>query len=364
MKTRAAILSEVNGPLSLEEIEVGDPKNGEVLIRMVASGVCHTDVSVMHGLLPAPMPIVLGHEGAGVVEAVGPGVTKLKKGDHVVTAAVSHCAKCRQCLSGEPFFCSTMMPLAFGGCMNDGTKRFRRGKDEVSHFFLQSSWAEYTIAPEHIAVKVPSELPLEKLGPLACGLETGAGAVLNIARVRAGESVAIFGCGGVGLAAIMAAKASRASPIIAVDMLDHRLKMAEELGASETINAKGTNVVEAIQKLTGGGVDWGFECIGRADTIRQTVDSTRMGGTAVITGAMAAGAEVTLDGLGLILKSVKANIEGGSIPDVFIPLLIKLWQQGDFPFDKLLSAPFAFKDIGQAIQGMEKGEVIKPVIRY
>lgn len=364
MKTRAAILSEVNGPLSIEEVEIGDPKYGEVLIRMVASGVCHTDVSVMHGLLPAPMPIILGHEGAGVVEAVGPGVTKLKKGDHVVTAAVSHCAKCRHCLSGEPFFCATFMPLAFGGCMADGTKRFRRGKDEISHFFLQSSWAEYTLAPEHIAVKVPNELPLEQLGPLACGLETGAGAVLNVAKVRAGDSAVVFGCGGVGLAAIMALKACKASPIIAVDMLDHRLEMASDLGANEVINAKSGNVVQSIQQLTGGGVDWGFECIGRADTIRQTVDATRVGGTAVITGAMAAGAEVTLDGLGLILKSVKANIEGGSIPDVFIPLLIKLWRQGDFPFDKLLGKPFAHKDIAQAIQGMEKGEIIKPVVTY
>lgn len=364
MRTRAAVLNELDTPLTIDEIDVADPKAGEVLVRMVASGVCHTDVSVMHGILPAPLPVILGHEGAGVVEAVGPGVTKLAKGDHVVTAAVSFCRQCRPCLRGEPYFCANGLPLAFGGCLTDGTKRFRRGKEEVGHFFLQSSFAELTVVPEQIAVKVPKELPLEKLGPLACGIETGSGAVLNIAKVRPGDSVVVFGCGGVGLSALMAAKICNASPIIAVDMLDSRLAMAKELGASETINPKGVNVVEVLQKMTGGGVDFAFECIGRADTIRQAVDATRVGGTAVISGAVAAGSEVTLDGLGMILKNIKANVEGGSIPDLFIPQLVDFWQKGQFPFDKLLGKTYAHADIAQAIAGMESGEVIKPVVLY
>jgi aryl-alcohol dehydrogenase len=364
MRTRAAILNQLNVPLTIDEVEVGEPKQGEVLVRMVASGVCHTDVSVMHGILPSPLPVILGHEGAGVVEAVGPGVTKLRKGDHVVTAAVAHCRQCPPCLRGEPFFCAAGLSLAFGGCMPDGTKRFRRGKEEIGHFFLQSSFAQLTVVPEQIAVKVPKDLPLEKLGPLACGIETGSGAVLNVAKVRVGESVAVFGCGGVGLSAVMAARLCKAYPIIAVDMLDSRLAMAKELGATETINAKGTNVVEAIQKLTGAGVDYAFECIGRADTIRQAVDATRVGGTAVISGAVAAGSEVTLDGLGMILKNIKANVEGGSIPDIYIPLLIDLWRKGDFPFDRLLGRTYAHADIAQAIAGMEGGEVVKPVVLY
>ena len=364
MRTRAAVLNALNTSLTIDDVDVdADPKHGEVLVRMVASGVCHTDVSVMHGLLPAPLPVILGHEGAGVVEAVGPGVSKLAKGDHVLTAAVSHCRKCGPCLRGEPYFCASGMALAFGGCMPDGTKRFRRGKDEVGHFFLQSSFAELTVVPEQIAVKMPKELPLEKLGPLACGIETGSGAVLNVAKVRPGESVAVWGCGGVGLSAVMAARICRASPIIAVDMLDTRLAMAKELGATETINATGTIVVEAVQKLTGG-VDYAFECIGRADTIRQAVDATRVGGTAVISGAMAAGSEVTLDGLGMILKHIKANVEGFSIPDLYIPLLVDLWRQGEFPFDRLLGKTYAHADIAQAIAGMESGEVIKPVVVY
>jgi aryl-alcohol dehydrogenase len=364
MRTRAAILDELNKPLTIDEVEIGDPKQGEVLVRMVASGVCHTDVSVMHGILPSPTPVILGHEGAGIVEAVGPGVTKLAKGDHVVTAAVPHCTHCRACLSGEPFFCATGLPLALGGTMTDGTKRFRRGKEEIGHFFLQSSFAELTLVPQQIAVKVPKELPLEKMGPLACGIETGSGAVLNIAKVRPGDTVAVFGCGGVGLSAVMAARICRAKTIIAVDMLDARLAMAKQLGANETINAKGTDAVQAIQALTGGGVDYAFECIGRAATIRQAVDATRVGGTAVVSGAVAAGSEVTLDGLGMILKNVKANIEGGSIPDVFIPRLVDFWQNGEFPFDRLIGKTYAHADVNQAIAGMESGEVIKPVILY
>jgi len=364
MRTRAAILSKLNAPLTIDEIEVDDPHAGEVLVRMVASGVCHTDVSAMHGIVPAPLPVVLGHEGAGVVEAVGPGVSKLQKGDHVVTSAVAHCRQCRSCLSGRPFLCENGMALTFGGGLADGTKRFRRGTEEIGHFFLQSSFAEFTVVPEQIAVKVPRELPLEQIGPLACGLGTGAGAVLNTAGVRAGESVAVFGCGGVGLSAIMAARVSRATPIIAIDMLDQRLQLAKDLGASETINAAGTNVVEAIQALTNGGPDFAFECIGRPDTIRQAVDCVRPGGSAVISGVIAPGAEVTLEGFPLIMKNVLGNVEGSCIPDLFIPLLLDLWQQGDFPFDRLLGTPYAHADIGKAIAGMESGEVIKPVVVY
>src|SRR5919108_2826313 len=190
MHTRAAILSRLNEPFAIGDVELGEPKFGEVLVQMVASGVCHTDVSVMHGILPVPLPAVLGHEGAGVVNAVGPGVTKLSPGDHVVVAAVPHCGRCRSCLQAKPFFCQHGIALAFGGAMPDGTKRFRRGVEEIGHFFCQSSFAEYTLVPERTAVSVPKDLPLEKLGALGCGVESGAGAVLNTAQVHPGQSVA------------------------------------------------------------------------------------------------------------------------------------------------------------------------------
>lgn len=365
MRTRAAILPELNASLSVEDVDLDPPKQGEVLVHMVASGVCHTDVSAMHGIFPCMPPVILGHEGAGVVEEVGPGVTTLAKGDHVVVDAIAHCGGCASCLRGEPFYCARGLELTIAGYMLDGTKRFRRGTDELSNFFLQSSFAELTVVPAHIAVKVPNELPLETLAPLACGIQTGSGAVLNTAGVRPGESVAVLGCGGVGLSAVMAARVCGASPIIAVDRLESRLAMARELGASETIQADdGTNVVEAIQTLTGGGVDYGFECIGLGATIRQTVDATRIGGTAVISGAAAVGSEVALDSLGMITKDIKGNVEGSAVPGVFLPLLIDLWRRGSFPFDRLLGRTYAHAKINDAIADMESGDVIKPVIRY
>lgn len=364
MQTRAAILSNINEPLTLDTIEVDDPKSGEVLVRMVSSGVCHTDLTAMRGLVPVPLPIVLGHEGSGVVEAVGPGVTQFAKGDHVVTTAVAHCSHCSRCLSGRPYFCESVFELGFGGALVDGTKRFHKASDEIGHFFLQSSFSEFAVVPEQIMVKVPGELPLEKLGPLACGVSTGAGAVMNIGDVHPGDSVAIIGCGAVGLSAIMAARVRGASPIIAVDLLDTRLAMARDLGATETVNAKDTDAVEAIQELTGGGVDFGFECIGHPQTIRQSADCTRVGGVVVISGVAPAGAEVHLDGLGLLMRDMRANPEGGSIPRVFVPLLIDLWQKGDFPFDALLGEAYAHSDVNKALDAIDRGEVIKPILVY
>jgi aryl-alcohol dehydrogenase len=350
--------------LSVADVEVAEPKLGEVLVRMTASGVCQTDLGVIHGKLPLPLPAVLGHEGAGVVEKVGPGVGKLQVGDHVVIDAVTHCGRCRLCLTGKPFLCPDMTNGFLGGMMPDGTKRFRRGDQELSHFFWQSSFSELGIVPERIAIKVPNDLPLEKLAPLGCGVQTGSGAVLNTAKIKAGDTVAVFGCGGVGLSAVMAARLARALRIIAVDFFEHRLKLARELGATDTVAAKGTNAVEQIQKLTGGGVDFAFECIGKPETVRQTVDCVRPGGTAVISGVIAPGAEVHLDGLGLLGKTVIGNVEGSTVPEEYIPKLVEFWRQGEFPFDKMTTKTYALNDINQAIADMERGDVIKPVIRY
>jgi aryl-alcohol dehydrogenase len=364
MRTRAAVLSQPNTPLAVVDLEVGEPKYGEVLVRMVASGVCQTDLGVIHGKLPLPLPAVLGHEGAGIVEAVGPGVAKLQTGDHVVIAAVPHCARCRSCLTGKPFLCPDMSVGFLGGMMPDGSKRFRRGAEEVSHFFWQSSFAEHSLVPERIAVKVSKDLPLEKLAPLGCGVQTGSGAVLNTAKIRPGDTVAVFGCGGVGLSAVMGARLARALRIIAVDFFDHRLRLARELGATDTVSARGTNAVEEIQKLTGGGVDYSFECIGKPETARQSVDCVRPGGTAVISGVIAPGAEIKIDGLGLLGRSIIGNVEGSSVPEDYLPKLVDFWRQGEFPFDKLTPRTYALNEINQAIADMERGDVIKPIIRY
>jgi aryl-alcohol dehydrogenase len=364
MRTRAAILSQPNTPLTVADVEVGEPKFGEVLVRMVASGVCQTDVGVIHGKIPLPLPAVLGHEGSAVVEAVGPGVAKLQVGDHVIIDAVTHCGRCTLCLTGRPFLCPDMTNGFLGGVMPDGTKRLRRGNEELSQFFWQSSFAAHSVIPERIAVKVPKDLPLEKLAPLACGVQTGSGAVLNTAGVGTGDTVAVIGCGGVGLSAVMAARLARALRIIAVDFFDQRLQLARELGATDTISARGTNVVQEIQKLTGGGVDYSFECIGKPETVRQAVDCVRGGGTAVISGVCAPGAEVPIDGLGLLGRTVIGNVEGSAVPAEYIPKLVEYWRRGEFPFDKMTTRTYALKDINQAVEDMGRGDVIKPIIRY
>lgn len=364
MRTRAAILSQPNSPLTVTDIDVGEPKFGEVLLRMVASGVCQTDLGVIHGKLPLPLPAVLGHEGAGVVEAVGPGVMKLQVGDHVVVAAVTFCGHCRLCRTGKPFFCPDMTNGFLGGVMPDGTKRFRRGSEELSSFFWQSSFAQHAVVPERVIVKVPKDLPLEKLAPLGCGVQTGSGAALNTAKIRPGDTAAVIGCGGVGLSAVMGARLAGAVRIIAVDFFEHRLKLARELGATDTIAAKNVNAVEEIQKLTGGGVDFAFECIGKAETARQTVDCVRTGGTAVISGVLAPGAEIKLDGLGLLGRTVIGNVEGSSVPEDYLPRLIEFWRRGEFPFDKMTTRTYTLDEINKAVADMESGEIIKPLVRY
>ena len=257
------------------------------------------------------------------------------------------------------------MAIGFlGGMMPDGSKRFRRGNEELSHFFWQSSFAQHSLVPERIAVKVSKDLPLEKLAPLGCGVQTGSGAVLNTAKIRAGDTVAVIGCGGVGLSAVMAARLARAARVIAVDFFDHRLQLAKELGATDTVNGRTANAVDEIRKLTGGGVDWSFECIGKPETARQCVDCARPGGTAVISGVIAPGAEIKIDGLGLLGKTIIGNVEGSSVPEKYIPQLLGFWTRGEFPFDRLTPRTYALADINQAVADMERGDVIKPIVRF
>ncbi|MBI2913349.1 MAG: NAD(P)-dependent alcohol dehydrogenase [Chloroflexi bacterium] len=365
MRTRAAVLHKFNEPLVVEDIEVGEPRAGEVLVSVVATGICHSDLSAYHGHYFSPLPIILGHEGAGTVEAVGPGVTRVKPGDPVVLSVIWGCGQCGQCLQGRPFRCQMLLSSgAARGAMPDGTKRFRKDGQEICHFFCQSSFAQHTVAPERLAVKVPADVPLEKLGPLGCGVQTGAGAVLNVAKVGLGESVAVFGCGGVGLSAVMAARLARASPIIAIDLVDSRLELARELGATHAVNAAEANPVAKIREITGGGADYAFECIGNVQTIRQAVDCLRMGGAAVITGAPPLGTEVNLSAMTLMTTRILGNLGGEGVPDVFIPSLIDLWRRGEFPYDRMTTKTYGLEQINEAIADMERGTVVKPLIVY
>ena len=363
MEIRAAIVFETSGVFNIEPLEISDPKDHEVLVRIVGTGICHTDLAARDQHLPIPLPSVLGHEGAGVVEEVGARVTKVKPGDHVALSWMC-CGSCPSCRAGQDPYCENFLPLNFSGARPDGTTTLRKG-DQVIHgsFFGQSSFANFALAEEGNVVKVPKEIPLEILGPMGCGIQTGAGAVMNALQAGPGTSIAIFGVGPVGMSAVLGAVVCGCTTIIAVDISPERLKMAEELGATHTINAGEVDPVEAILELTGGGPNFSLECVGNPAVFRQAVDVLPLLGVCGLLGVVAPGTEVSLN-MDLIMngRTVRGIIEGDAIPDLFIPKLIELYQQGRFPFDRMITF-YPFEEINKAVEDMEKGLVIKPVLR-
>ncbi|AGL02318.1 NAD(P)-dependent alcohol dehydrogenase [Desulfoscipio gibsoniae] len=363
MEIRAAVTSSKGEDFHIETIQLDEPKRGEVLIRIVACGICHTDMVARDQEYPVPLPAVLGHEGAGVVEKVGEGVSYVQPGDHVVLG-YAYCGKCRSCLSGHPFVCERFFELNFCGIMEDGTKRHHRLEQELSNFFGQSSFATYAIANERNVFKVDKDVDLALLGPLGCGIQTGAGAVLNRLKPEAGSSIAVFGAGAVGLSAIMAANAIGCGIIVAVDVHDHRLELAKELGATHVVNAIKVNPVEEIKNITGGGVNYAAETAGRPGILRQAVDSLTFFGKVVQIGAPPLGTDEKIDTNDLLLfnKTITGVVEGDSIQRIFIPQLINLYKQGRFPFDKLVKF-YKFEDINQAVKDSHTGKTIKPIIK-
>jgi aryl-alcohol dehydrogenase len=364
MDIKAAVISEPGGAFSIEQLELSEPNDDEVLVRMVGTGICHTDLAGrdMHLPIPAP-PSVFGHEGAGVVERVGSRVTKVKPGDHVVLAW-DYCGKCSSCKSGKVLYCLNFFQHNFHGARPDDSDTLRKG-DQVVHgsFFCQSSFANFALANERNVVKVRDDVPLEILGPMGCGIMTGAGAVMNSLGVRPGSSIAVFGAGNVGMSAILAAVVCGCTTIIAVDTNADRLKMAQELGATHTINAGEMDPVEAILEITGGGAKYSLECVGNPAVLRQAVDVLPRLGICGLTGVVPPGTEVSLD-MDLIMngRTVRGILGGDAIPDLFIPVLIELYAQGRFPFDRLIKF-YEFEDINQAVEDMEQGKVMKPVLK-
>ena len=362
MKAKAAVTYEPHGPFIIEEIEVSEPKNNEVLVRVTASGVCHTDAAVRNQEMPVPLPAVLGHEGSGIVEKVGEGVSSVKAGDHVVLSYAS-CGKCENCLSGHPAYCERMMELNFGGVMLDRTKRLKNSKgEELGTFFGQSSFAMYAVAHERNIVKVDDSVDIDLLGPLGCGIQTGSGTVLNKLKPSFGQSIAVYGCGAVGLSAVMGAKIVGAYPIIAIDVVDSRLKLAKELGATHTINGKESNdVVAEVRKITNGGSHYAVDTAGVPMVTRQAVHAIRAMGTSVVIGATP---ETTFNVSEDILlgKALVGVIEGEAIPQVFIPKLIEYYKDGKFPFDKLVKF-YEFDEIEQAFEDSKNGLTIKPILK-
>lgn len=368
MQTReikAAVVRKKGGPFQVETLTLDEPRPDEVLVRIVATGMCHTDMVARDQLYAVPLPVVLGHEGAGVVERVGSNVKKIAAGDRVVLTYM-WCGHCTSCLRGDLTYCANLYPLNFGGAREDGSTATHDKQGSIhDHFFGQSSFGTFALAHERNAIKVPAAAPLELLGPLGCGIQTGAGAVMNALKVRPGSSFAAFGGGAVGLSAVMAARIAGATTIVAADVVPTRLTLAKELGATHVVNSRETDPVEAVRKITGGGADFTLESSGRAAVLRQAIDALAIRGTCGIVGAPALGTEASFDVNGVMTtgKRIIGIIEGDSVPALFIPSLVELYAQGRFPFDRLVKF-YSLDQINQAAEDSEKGVTIKPVVRF
>ena len=349
----AAVVEERGGPFLLQELELGALREDEVLVRVAAAGICHTDLICRDQWIPVPLPAVLGHEGAGVVEAVGAAVTKVVVGDRVGMTFDS-CGACPSCLRGKSSYCHAFFEHNFAAARADGSTALRRnGVGVHAHFFGQSSFATRSVARERNVVRLPDSIDLAVAAPFGCGIQTGAGAVLNSLAVPDGSSLAVFGTGTAG-----------ATTIVGVDVLPARLGLARELGATHVVHAGEREAVEAVREATGGGVDFALETTGVASVLRQCVDATAPLGVTGVIGAPAFGTEVSLD-VNTILtggRVVRGIVEGDSVPDVFLPRLVELYERGRFPVDRLMSF-YDFDRIEQAAQDAESGRTIKAVLR-
>ena len=363
MKIIAAVVPATGKPFQVEEVDLEEPRSDEILVRIVGAGMCHTDLSI-RDRIPFSRPAVLGHEGAGVVEKIGADVVKIRPGDHVVLSYNS-CGRCGKCLRGYPSYCKDLRKLNFGGVRSDGSSPLSKdGAPLFGTFFNQSSFASYALASERNAVKVPKDVPLEILGPLGCGVQTGAGTVLNALRVQAGTSIAVFGTGAVGLSAIMAAVVAGCITIIGVDIIPRRLELALELGATHVINAAEKNSVEEIKGIVGTGVNYSIDTTGVPAVYRQAIESLDLLGVCALVGGVPEGTEVSLDMRSIYLgRSTRGVIEGDSIPQIFIPQMIELYKQGRFPFDKLIKF-YPIEAINKAAEDSCKGITVKPVLKF
>ena len=362
MVIRAAITRTPGIPYIIEDIELAEPHSDEMLVKVIACGVCHTDELARIQALPVPLPAVLGHEGCGIVEKTGTDVKEFKAGDRVAFSFGS-CGKCSRCLDGWPTLCDSFVRINFGGVQADGTSRLSQSGTPISTMFGQSSFAEYAVVNERSAVMIPDDVPLEITGPLGCGIQTGAGAVLNRLRPRPGSTIAVFGCGSVGLSALMAAKIANCRIIIGVDRIPSRLDKALELGATHVVNTEKTpDAVEEIRKITGPGADCSVDSTGNGVCTRMALKCTRPGSPTVVIGGggdMTLNVEIDLMGEA---KSLIGVVEGDSNPKLFIPELIEHYRAGRFPFDKLIEY-YDFDDINKAMDDSLGGKTIKAVLK-
>lgn len=365
MHAKAAILYEARTPLRYEDVEVLPPQRGEVQVRMYAGGVCHSDLHVMKGDLVMPMPIILGHEGSGIVEQVGEGVVSVKPGDHVIPIWRVSCGRCYYCANGRPALCDVGTQMRVTGLMPDGSTRFRINDTRVRHFAGVSTFSQVSTMPEAAVLKIPDDFPLDKAALLGCGVITGVGAVVNAARVKMGSTVAVFGCGGIGLNAIQGARIVGALMVIAVDIADQKLGFARQMGATHTVNAAQHDPIEAIRDLTGGvGVDYAFEAIGLTQTVEQAYAVTRKMGTCVVIGVTPADVRVNINANDMVYaeKTLMGSLYGSSRPKLDLLNLIEMYRAEKLMLDELLTRTYALEHINEAYDALERGEVARSLV--
>ncbi|GAA4352854.1 S-(hydroxymethyl)glutathione dehydrogenase/class III alcohol dehydrogenase [Kangiella taiwanensis] len=369
IKSKAAIAWEAGKPLSIEEVDVMPPQKGEVLVRIVATGVCHTDAFTLSGDDPEGVfPSILGHEGGGIVEQVGEGVTSVEVGDHVIPLYTAECGKCKMCTSGKTNLCSAVRETQGKGLMPDGTTRFYKDGQPIYHYMGTSTFSEYTVLPEISLAKVNKEAPLEEVCLLGCGVTTGMGAVMNTAKVEEGATVAIFGLGGIGLSAIIGATMAKASRIIAIDINESKFDLAKKLGATDCINPKNYDkpIQEVIVELTDGGVDYSFECIGNVDVMRSALECCHKGwGESIIIGVAGAGQEISTRPFQLVTGRVwKGTAFGGVKGRSELPDYVERYMNGEFKLNDFITHTMKLEKINEAFELMHEGKSIRSVIHY
>ncbi len=369
IKSKAAIAWGPGQPLSVEEVDVMPPKAGEVRVRVVATGVCHTDAFTLSGDDPeGNFPAILGHEGGGIVESIGEGVTSVQVGDHVIPLYTPECGECKFCLSGKTNLCQKIRETQGKGLMPDGTSRFYKDGEPIFHYMGCSTFSEYTVLPEIALAKVSKDAPLEEVCLLGCGVTTGMGAVMNTAKVEEGATVAIFGLGGIGLSAIIGAVMAKASRIIAIDINESKFDLARQLGATDCVNPKDHDklIQEVIVELTDGGVDYSFECIGNVDVMRSALECCHKGwGESVVIGVAGAGQEISTRPFQLVTGRVwKGSAFGGVKGRSELPGMVERYLQGEFKLNDFITHTMGLDGINDAFELMHEGKSIRTVIHF
>lgn len=367
MRMQAAVLWEPGAHVDVREVELEPPHAGEALVKIAACGVCASDLHVVDGDLPEPLPIVLGHEASGVVAEIGPGVERLRPGDHVVLALVPSCGECASCRAGRRNFCELGAAMASTGTLADGTARLSADGVQLHHFNSVSSFAEYAVVPDSVAVPIRKDVSLETAALVGCAVLTGYAGVIRTAQVEEGATVAVWGCGGVGLNVVQAARLAGAGAIVAVDTRPEKLALAERLGATAGIQVTaGADAVAGVRALAGGdGVDYAFEAIGREETIRSAWESLRPGGTAVVLGLPPKGSTLTVDTWGFINeKTLRGSFLGSADIDADVPRIVDLYHSGELRLDELVSSRLPLAELPEAFERLRRGEVLRQLVVF